>query len=178
MVYILQANEADSMIINQLAWQIFPETYCEILTPSQIDYMMEWMYSVSSLTQQMAQGHRYFLLCELNSEGRRKPCGYVSIEQEAPQLWHLQKIYVLPEKQGLGYGAALFRHAVAYIKELNTTKVRSGETAAPCGIELNVNRNNRARLFYERMGMHIVRQGNFPIGEGFFMQDYIMRLDV
>jgi len=178
MVCILQAKEADTKIINQLAWQIFPHTYCEILTPVQIDYMMEWMYSVSSLAQQMAQGHRYFLLYELDGEDHREPCGYVSIDQEAPQLWHLQKIYVLPRKQGLNYGATLFQHAVAYIKKLNTTKMRLGEPVAPCGIELNVNRNNRARLFYERMGMHIVRQGNFPIGEGFFMQDYIMRLDV
>jgi len=178
MVCILQANEADSKLINKLAWQIFPQTYCEILTPVQIDYMMEWMYSASSITQQIAQGHRYFLLYELENDDHRKPCGYVSIEPEAPQLWHLQKIYVLPQKQGLGYGAALFQYAVAYIKNLNATKTRPGEPVAPCGIELNVNRNNRARLFYERMGMHIVRQGDFPIGDGFFMQDYIMRLDL
>ena len=31
-------------------------------------------------------------------------------------------------------------------------------------MELNVNRNNKALLFYERMGMRKLREGDFPIG--------------
>ena len=39
-----------------------------------------------------------------------------SVERQGPDLFHLQKIYVLPRYQGIGAGAALFRHAVAYIR--------------------------------------------------------------
>lgn len=45
-------------------------------------------------------------------------------------------------------------------------------------MELNVNRENRARYFYERMGMRRLREGDFPIGEGYYMNDYIMGLDI
>lgn len=40
--------------------------------------------------------------------------------------------------------------------------------------ELNVNRNNRAVGFYEHMGLCKDHDGDFPIGSGFYMNDYIM----
>ncbi len=45
-------------------------------------------------------------------------------------------------------------------------------------MELNVNRNNPALGFYEHMGMKKVREGDFPIGNGYYMNDYIMGLDI
>ena len=45
-------------------------------------------------------------------------------------------------------------------------------------MELNVNRNNRALHFYERMGMRKLREGDFPIADGYYMNDYIMGLDI
>ena len=42
-------------------------------------------------------------------------------------------------------------------------------------MELNVNRNNKALEFYKKMGMHIAESGDFNIGGGFYMNDYIMR---
>ena len=43
---------------------------------------------------------------------------------------------------------------------------------------LNVNRHNRALHFYERMGMRKLREGDFPIGGGYWMNDYIMGLEI
>ena len=80
-----------------------------------------------------------------------------------------RKIYVLPRFQGLGAGEFLFRRAVEYIRS-----VHSG----PCMMELNVNRRNRALHFYERMGMRRLREGDFPIGDGYYMNDYIMGLEI
>ena len=45
-------------------------------------------------------------------------------------------------------------------------------------MELNVNRNNKALKFYEHMGMRIVRERDFPIGNGYYMNDYIMELEI
>ena len=45
-------------------------------------------------------------------------------------------------------------------------------------MELNVNRENRAIRFYEHMGMHKARQGDFSIGNGYFMNDYIMSMEL
>ena len=44
--------------------------------------------------------------------------------------------------------------------------------------ELNVNRHNKALDFYKKMGMSIDRSGDFDIGGGFYMNDYIMRKEL
>ena len=45
-------------------------------------------------------------------------------------------------------------------------------------IELHVNRHNQALGFYEHQGMRKLRQGDYPIGQGFYMNDYIMGLEL
>lgn len=84
-------------------------------------------------------------------------------------VFHLQKIYVLPGFQGAHLGSKLFDHAVQYIKEIHPS---------PCLMELNVNRNNKALHFYEHKGMKKLREGDFPIGNGYYMNDYIMGLEL
>ena len=135
------------------------------LTPEQIEYMMHWMYDEASLRCQMTkEGHVYFII---HVEG--EPAGYVSVRPEDAGVFHLEKIYVLPDFQGCHCGSALFRHAVAYVRRV------CPEARA---IELNVNRQNPALGFYRRMGMRIDREGDFDIGSEFYMNDYIMGLDI
>ena len=164
MLSIRRASEADCALIRRLAGEVFPATYREILAPAQLDYMMEWMYSEESLQGQFRAGHVWFIA---SSDG--EPCGYVSVERQGERLFHLQKIYVLPRFQGCGAGAFLFRTAVAHVRAMQPEA---------CRMELNVNRGNRALRFYEHMGMRRLREGDFPIGNGFYMNDYIMGLDL
>ena len=165
MFTIRKATSADCGLIHKLAWQIFPETYKEILSKEQIEYMMEWMYSLESIRQQMEEeGHVYLIACE-----ECEAAGYVSVQQQGKDLFHLQKIYVLPEYQGTGAGKFLFEKAIRFVKEKHP---------APCTMELNVNRNNKAVHFYKKMGMKVAREGDFHIGNGFYMNDYIMSLDL
>lgn len=164
MFEIRKATKDDCPQIRQLAEQIFPATYREIISQEQIDFMMDWMYSISNLNKQMDDGHIYFLAYRETA-----PVGYVSVEQQDKDLFHLQKIYVLGSEQGTGCGKFLFTEAVKYIKAVHP---------APCTMELNVNRENRAIRFYEHMGMHKARQGDFSIGNGYFMNDYIMSMEL
>ena len=159
-ITIRTASEADIPLIRQLAEAAFPPTYAPILTPAQLDYMMAWMYSDQSLHAQFAEGQTFYIAA-LDGE----PCGYLSIEAQGPSLFHLQKIYVVPAAQGSGVGEALFRRAVAHVRT---------HGLLPAEMELNVNRHNRALGFYERMGMQRLRSVDLPIGEGFYMNDYIM----
>lgn len=161
---IRRATEADIPLIRQLAGRIFPATYRSIISEEQIDFMMDWMYSEDSLRRQMAEGHTYLL----GMEGD-EVFGYVSVEQQGPDLFHLQKIYVLPDRQRQGRGRFLFESALSLVRTLHPT---------PCTLELNVNRTNPALGFYRQMGMHIDRQGDFDIGHGFQMNDYIMAMTV
>lgn len=180
-ISIRKATLADIPLINEMADAAFRTTYKDILSADQIDYMMEWMYSIPSLKHQMAEeGHIYFIseCYEGEFDGNPVPCGYVSVQKDDSTeqadnderaVYHLQKIYVLPDYQGRGIGEKLFNKIVDFVKEMNPY---------PCRIELNVNRNNSALHFYEKMGMKKLREGDFPIGKGYYMNDYIMGLDL
>ncbi len=145
---------------------VFRLTYRDILSPEQMEYMLDWMYSEDSLKSQMlSRGHVFYI-----EEGR----GYVSLRYEGRQedgrdLFHIEKLYVMPFCQGTGLGRRLFDKAVDCAKQFSGNPVR---------IELNVNRYNKATGFYEHLGMKKARTGDFPIGRGFFMNDYIMALEV
>ena len=165
MFTIRKATTDDCALIHRLAQQVFPATYREILTPEQIDYMMEWMYAEKNIRKQMEEeGHVYLLAYE-----ECEAAGYVSVRPDGEALFHLEKIYVLPYFQGAHCGSFLFREAIRYIKDIHP---------GPCRMELNVNRHNKALHFYEHMGMKKVREGDFPIGNGFYMNDYIMGISI
>jgi GNAT superfamily N-acetyltransferase len=159
-----------------------------------MEYMMDWMYSPANLQKQLDEGHVYYIAYR---DG--KPCGYVSVQPEGIAddgrlLFHLQKIYVLPPEQGHGLGRALFDRAVDHVLEAvlareaaHVQEVAGGCTeecvegcVEGCGarIELNVNRNNPSIGFYHHLGLRILRQGDFHIGNGYYMNDYIMGLEV
>ena len=135
MFVIKQATTADIPLINKLAWNVFPETYKNILSHEQIEYMMDWMYSIENLHKQMEEeGHIYYIAYE-----ECEAAGYVSIRQEDTDLFHLEKIYVIPYYQKYHLGKQLFQQAIKGIKEIHP---------APCRMELNVNRNNPALRTY------------------------------
>ncbi len=162
---IRKASIDDILEIRDMASVVFPDTYKAILSPEQIDYMMEWMYSEDSLHRQMMkEGHIYYVAYQ---EGRA--VAYLSIQPEGAHVFHLQKLYVLPTCQGMQLGRQLFQHAIKAIKELHP---------APCQMRLNVNRYNKALSFYEKMGMTKVDEGDFPIGHGYYMNDYIMGMEI
>ena len=165
MITIKKATKEDIKLINEMAWVAFPTTYKDILSKEQIDYMMDWMYSPENINKQMTEeGHIYYI-AYLDGEA----AGYVSIQREGEDLFHLQKIYVLPKHQKEHIGKFLFNKAMEAIKEIN---------GKPCRMELNVNRNNPALGFYLHMGMKKVSEGDFDIGGGYFMNDYIMGINI
>ena len=167
---IIRAGFDDIMLIHDMAEIVFRHTYKDMLSPEQIDYMMDWMYSPENLSKQIEEGHVYHIAFRDDA-----PCGYVSVQpdgitEEGRLRYHLQKIYVLPSEQGHGLGRILFEKAVSYIRS-----VAAGSGAS---VELNVNRNNPSIEFYRHLGLKILRQGDFHIGNGFYMNDYIMGIDI
>ena len=173
-VSIRQATLSDIPVIRKMADIVFRKTYAEILSPDQMEYMMDWMYSEDSLKTQVSGEGKWFFIAEpAGGEESSSPAGYVSVEHESfledgRELFHLQKLYVLPEYQNSGLGRLMFEHVRSFVS-----------TLAPQGsrIELNVNRNNKAVGFYRKIGMEIARQGDFPIGNGYFMNDFIFAID-
>lgn len=164
MLLLRKAEAQDAPLIHSLAKQVFPLTYQDILSPEQNEYMFEWMYAVETLRQEMSAGLRYFIL-----ENQGQACGYMCIEQQAPALFCLQKIYILPGCQKTGAGRFMFQQALSYIKSISPD---------PCRMELRVNRKNPAVQFYQKMGMRILRSDDLEISPGYFMKDYILGIDL
>jgi len=165
MITIQEATLKDIDLIRAIAEKTWFVTYGEILSSEQMDYMFDRMYSVKSITSQIAEDNHHFFIAWLEE----KPLGYVSVQQQEEDLFHLQKLYIIPEGQGQGAGKLLFNRAADFAKEK-----AKGKTSA---MELNMNRSNKARYFYEKMGMHISEVGDFDIGNGYYMNDYIFRIE-
>ncbi len=174
-----------------MAGVVFPATYAGIITPEQTAYMMQMMYAEEVLRREMEELDIAWFIAR-QADG--VPSGFVSIGRDRSDaaadhsvrpadggeaatgrtaagipLFHLHKIYVLPAFQGQGLGHHLYRAAATYALS---------EAGGRCRIELNVNRHNKALDFYRREGMHIARTGDFPIGGGFYMNDYIMTIEL
>lgn len=163
MITFHDATVAEIPLIRQLAAATWSDTYRDILSPEQLEWMFDWMYSPESLRRQMEEEQQRFFIAYYNEQ----PCGYISVERQQTDLFHFQKIYVVPQYHGLGIGKALVEKGIEYIRSLDVL---------PCRIELNVNRQNKAVGFYKRMGFKIASEGDFDIGHGYFMNDYIMSL--
>ncbi len=150
----------DLNAIGFLAQQIWPQTYGKILEPAQLSYMMNLIYSPASLRRQIIEDRHQFLVVEDNEE----PVGFASYSLIGePGVYKLQKIYVLPDRQGKGMGKAILDFILGEI-------IPQGAVA----LQLNVNRYNKARDFYERMGFSVIREEDIDIGQGYFMNDYVM----
>ena len=159
----MTADEKDIRSIRNLARVTFPATYSSIISAKQIDFMMDMMYSETVLRRELEGGVTFLMLL---ADGT--PAGFVSFgKQDDEGLFHLHKIYLLPEFQGLGYGSEMFLKAE---QEMRAQGAKA--------FELNVNRHNKALDFYKKMGMSIDRSGDFDIGGGFYMNDYIMRKEL
>jgi len=163
---IRKADISDIPAIQDMAGVVFRRTYKDLISPAQMEYMMDMMYSTTSLENQMGPGRNVFFI----EDGR----GYASYRYdcrtpEGRDMFHLEKLYVMPSEQGTGLGRQFF--------EAVCRDVRKASVGHPV-IELNVNRGNPSVGFYEHLGMRKSRTGDFPIGSGFFMNDYIMSIEL
>lgn len=158
---IREANSSDLMMIQKLAYKIWPTTYGEILSEEQLKFMLEKFYAIDYLENQMRNGQHFILIEEENST-----LGFASYElnYENSNKTKIHKIYVLPEIQGKGLGKKLINFIIKKALENNNSDVL-----------LNVNRFNKAIGFYENIGFKISETVDIEIGNGYLMEDYIMR---
>lgn len=99
----------------------------------------------------------------LEEEGQALGFASFSVKEAAGQVYKLNKIYLLPQTQGKGYGKVLLEAVEQEVQ-------RRGAAV----LDLNVNRYNQAKGFYERCGYRVHLQEDIPIGP-YWMNDYVMR---
>jgi len=153
-------SKEDLPIIQSLAHKIWFSAYHEIISVEQIEYMLNKIYSLPSLENQFTN-NQIFLLAEENNE----PVGFCSFEYNCQNSskTKIHKLYVLPEMQGKSIG----KFMIEYVKD---KAIKNQEK----GLFLNVNKYNKARFFYEKIGFTISEEIVLDIGNGYVMDDYIM----
>ena len=157
-IKIRETTKHDIAIIHSLAHAIWPISYKDILSPDQLEYMMQLIYSEASLSKQFDLGH-HFLIAEEN----KKPVAFASYNMLKPGIYKLQKIYVLAEERGKSIGKLLITRIIQDIQFEGATSLL-----------LNVNRHNKAKQVYEHLGFSVIGEEDIDIGGGYFMNDYIM----
>ena len=147
-------------LIQEIAHKTWPSTFASILSPEQIDYMLNWMYSLDKLKEQTENGHDFYVFFSEN-----EPVGFIGVElNTSTESLKIHKLYVLPNQQGKRIGQQL----ITFVEQLYTCKK----------LYLNVNRFNSAVDFYFKLGFVIEREENIDIGNGYLMEDFVMRKEL
>lgn len=164
MFKIQVATDKDVPAIIDIAEQTWWRTYGKILSAKQIRYMLDALYAPETLSRQIRNGNQTYLV--LRDEHGAQGFASYGPREDHPELYKIHKLYVLPHNQKKGYGRALV--------EAIANRLRSQRIGL---VDLNVNRFNPARGFYEKLGFRVVREEDVPIGP-YWMNDYVMRLQL
>ena len=158
-LHLLPASEKDIFIIQALAREIWNDHYPAIIGQEQVDYMLNRMYAAESMVKQMESGQQFFLV-SLDE----KPIGFASVENKAQGKYFLNKCYIKTERQRKGAGSYVINAVLAHFSDCRE-------------LRLQVNRQNfKAINFYFKMGFVIEQVADFDIGDGYFMNDFVMLL--
>ncbi|MCX7987229.1 MAG: GNAT family N-acetyltransferase [Bacteroidales bacterium] len=161
MINFFLVQKSDIPIIQGLARQIWFEYYPSIISEEQIEYMLDKMYSSNVIEQELEKGFRWYFI----SLDEDKIIGFLSYNLEKDeQKVKLNKLYILTAYHGKGFGQLALDFVISQAKNLNAKWVY-----------LTVNKNNQQAIkAYVKAGFYIQRSEKFDIGNGFFMDDYIM----
>ena len=151
--------------IQELAERAWKVAYSSIISPEQMKYMLDLFYSEAALKKQIQEGHQFIIARE-----KTKAIGFASYSVKSggePNTYRLHKIYIDPDQQGKGIGKLLIGFIINDISSYDAVN-----------LELNVNRHNKALDFYKKIGFKVIREEDINIGNGFFMNDYVMNLSL
>lgn len=165
MIKVRIATAQDIPLIGNLAERSWKSAYREILSPGQIQYMLDIMYGASVLHEQITANENYFYYL---LEYKGTACGFVGFEHHyEPGTTKLHRIYLLSESKGKGLGKA-------GIELVKSKAVQAGDHR----IILNVNKANIAEKVYRSQGFQVYDEVILDIGNGYFMDDYLMEWKV
>ncbi len=158
---IAALRDADIAPVCVLAREIWMQHYPGIITVRQIEYMLAQRYSPDAIRGQLQAGEAWWDKLEVLGE----LCGFASYQRgvQAREM-KLDKLYVHQLFRGKGFGAALIDHVAKAARRHGMDQ-----------LYLQVNRYNHASVAaYLRTGFAVAKTVKVDIGDGFFMDDYVM----
>lgn len=159
MIAFRRAASADVPLLRDLAQRIWREYYPPIIGSEQVEYMLAKMYAAEQIERELRDG----VVWELALLGG-EAAGFLSVAIEPGRSAKLNKLYLLPDLHGRGFGAAMIERALSLARDAG---------AAELWLQVN-KRNDRALRAYERTGFARVQEAVFDIGGGFVMDDYVL----
>jgi ribosomal protein S18 acetylase RimI-like enzyme len=156
---IRKAILSDASLIQRLAESIWWKHYPSIIGEEQVRFMLNKMYNLENIEKQISkEEQQYFIL-----ENDAQDLGFISIELREKSEAFINKFYILQDQQRKGSGDFAFKLLLKQFPEINC-------------IRLQVNRQNyQAINFYFKQGFVIEEVADFDIGDGYFMNDFIMK---
>ena len=158
-IAIVKVNTDELPSLAALASEIWHEHFPPIIGMEMVDYMVDKFQSESAMKNQIqSEGYQYHFL---TFEGTK--VGYMGFHFDEEKIF-LSKLYVKKEFRG----RKIARAAIQYL--VNQCLSRNLKS-----IWLTVNRfNDNTIAAYRKMDFQIIRTQKADIGNGFFMDDYIM----
>lgn len=156
---LLRLDEAEALV--DLAERIWRTCYPGMISIEQIDYMLEQRYRPGLVRQLLARGDLW-----LAARAQGELIGFAHGHPLPGDDYKLDKLYVRPDLQRHGIGAALIAKTVRHARHHGSER-----------LILRVNRQNHPAIqSYLKHGFRIASLMTEDIGQGYVMDDYVMAL--
>ncbi|MFO5491863.1 MAG: GNAT family N-acetyltransferase [Cuspidothrix sp.] len=167
LITITKLLDADLEALRKVSREIWFTHYPTILSHEQIEYMLDKMYGIGVIENEIYNQGIFYDKVLHNS----KLVGYVSYGSEIMDnisYLKLYKCYLLPSLHGFGYGQKMLFHIYQKAQAMKLEK-----------IILNVNKRNQKGIkAYSRFGFEIIDSQVKDFGNGFVLDDSIMGYEV
>lgn len=162
---VLPLTPDDIDLTIALASTIWHQHYSDIISPEQIEYMLNQRYSAVLIRTHIRSDHTWWKKLVLDKQIIGFSCCTCT---DNPKELKLDKLYLHPQHQRKGYGALLVENIKHFMRD------RTFEQ-----LILTVNKNNTPAIAaYQRYGFTISDDIIIDIGNGFVMDDYLMTMPV
>lgn len=156
-------TEQQIALTARLADEIWREYYVPIIGHDQVDYMLAQFQSSAAIKNKIDCGELIYFLMYFH----RQPAGYFAIQIRTDEVF-LSKLYVLAGQRNRG----LAKKALNFVKNVTSENCLQR-------ISLTINKNNNESLAaYKKLGFKISGEIINDIGNGFFMDDFILQLSL
>lgn len=158
-------TQEQAAVTADLARQIWQEYYSPIIGPEQVEYMLSRFQSSERIWQDINEaGYRYSLV-----EVDGQPAAYMAVKTDNDEhSLFLSKFYIDQKYRQQGLGRLMLDEQIQYCRSFGLNS-----------IWLTVNKNNQQSIAaYYKLGFVQTDSVVNDIGDGYVMDDFVMRLTI
>lgn len=152
------ARIEDAEALSRLGRVTFIQNFAHLYTNENLQIFLDGTYAPKLQAEEIAHPDNHIMLAfkgdALVGYAKSGPCK-LPVENPPLPAYELHRLYLLPEAQGTGAGAALMEDALAYFRAAGAASVYIGVWAE----------NQRAQHFYGKFGFARVGEYHFMVGD-------------